>query len=75
MKYATWYDNGTGYLEFLQIIEACSAAEAAEQAARQAPYGYAVVTALGKDPERDGKQVILAEASAPVSITMFNFNK
>ena len=73
-KYALWYDNGTGYLEFFGTTIAESAEAAAKEAAPDAPYGYIAVTALIHDPERDGRDVILAEAVADNGMGLFNFD-
>ena len=69
--YRVWYDNGSGFLELSGTITAETPQEAAEKAAAEAVYGYAVVTAVGDDPERDGQDVILAEALSNLGMSIY----
>ncbi len=74
MKFWYFYDNGSGWLELGGEVTAKTPEEAAKKAAEKVPYGYAAVTALGHDPERDGRDVILAEAVASPGMAIFNFD-
>ena len=75
MKFWYFYDNGSGWLELGGEVTAETPEEAAKKAAEEVPYGHAVITAVGDDPERDGRDVILAEAVADNGIGLFNFDK
>jgi len=69
--YRVWYDNGSGFLELGGTITAETPQEAAEKAAKEAVYGYSVITAVGDDPERDGQDVILAEALSDLGMSIY----